>query len=118
MCTAAGASACIRNERIRISQQLLWRCSCCPLWSDVFIYQGTQQGIYYEVDSIAPSRRTTLEFYLSNYGDQTQYFHFLVKFFENRPNVITFQYLNVSDHGAAATVGVEMFSGMLSKLRC
>jgi hypothetical protein len=81
----------------------------------LFLYQGTQQGIYYEVDGNSPNRQTTFEFFLSSYGDPTKYYHFLVKFFEDRLNVVTFQYLKVSDHGVSATVGVEMFSGMLFK---
>ncbi|KAK5125233.1 hypothetical protein LTR85_000909 [Meristemomyces frigidus] len=77
------------------------------LWDDLFIYEGTQQGIFYEIDGAAPNRQTTFEFYLSHYADESQYYHFLILFFENRPNVVTFHYLNVSDFGASATVGVE-----------
>lgn len=84
------------------------------LWDDLFIYQGTQQGIYYEVDGAAPNRRTSFEFYISHFSDQSQYYHFLMNFYENKPNVINYQYLNVSDHGVSATVGVQSFSGMFS----
>ncbi|THW06570.1 hypothetical protein D6D26_01470 [Aureobasidium pullulans] len=80
------------------------------LWDDLFIYQGTQQGIYYEVDGAAPNRRTSFEFYISHFSDQSQYYHFLMNFYENKPNVINYQYLNVSDHGVSATVGVQSFS--------
>ncbi|KAI4730315.1 hypothetical protein E4T49_01780 [Aureobasidium sp. EXF-10728] len=85
------------------------------LWDDLFIYQGTQQGIYYEVDGAAPNRRTSFEFYISHFSDQTQYYHFLMNFYENRPNVVNYQYLNVSDYGVSATVGVQMFSANLFK---
>ncbi|KAI5248909.1 hypothetical protein E4T43_01161 [Aureobasidium subglaciale] len=80
------------------------------LWDDLFIYQGTQQGIYYEVDGAVGSRRISFEFYISHFSDQTQYYHFLMNFYENRPNVINYQYLNVSDHGISATVGVQSYS--------
>ncbi|KAK4549166.1 hypothetical protein LTR36_007624 [Oleoguttula mirabilis] len=77
------------------------------LWDDLFIYAGTQQGIFYEVDGAAPNRITTFEFYLGHYADTTQYYHFLILFYEARPNVVTFKYLNVSDNGVSATVGVQ-----------
>ena len=82
------------------------------LWDDLYIYQGTQQGIYYEVDGVAPNRKTTFEFYLSHCCSNTGlYYHFLMTFFEARPNVVTFNYLNISDCGTSATVGVESLSG-------
>lgn len=81
------------------------------MWDDLYIYSGTQQGIYYEVDGTASSRTVTFEFYLSHYADADQYYHFLVRFFEAQSNVVTFQYRNVSDFGASATVGVESETG-------
>ncbi|KAI7483699.1 hypothetical protein KC351_g4996 [Hortaea werneckii] len=77
------------------------------LWDDTFIYQGTQQGIYYEVTGTEPSRKVTFEFYLSHIADRGQYYHYLIQFWEARPNIVSFQYLNVSDWGCSATVGVE-----------
>lgn len=81
------------------------------MWDDLYIYEGTQQGIYYEIDGTAPSRTVTFEYYLSHFADADQYYHFLVHFFEAKPNVVTFQYLNVSDFGASATVGIESETG-------
>lgn len=78
-----------------------------PLWDDLYIYEGTQQGIYYEIGGTAPSRTVIFEYYLSHYADDSQYYHFLVYFYEAQANVVTFQYLNVSDLGVSATVGVE-----------
>jgi hypothetical protein len=49
---------------------------------------------------------------MSHYQDSTQYYHFLMNFYEDRPNVVNYQYLNVSDYGTSATVGVQMASGM------
>ncbi|KAI6857868.1 hypothetical protein KC323_g7196 [Hortaea werneckii] len=64
-------------------------------------------GIYYEVTGTEPSRQVTFEFYLSHIADATQYYHYLIQFWEARPNIVSFQYLNVSDSGCSATVGVE-----------
>lgn len=84
-----------------------------PLWDDMFIFKNTTQGLYYQVDGTAPRRNTTFEFYLSHYGDATQYYHFLVIFYEAQPNIVTFRYLSVSDKGIGSTVGVESRLGML-----
>ncbi|KAK4954241.1 hypothetical protein LTR10_007671 [Elasticomyces elasticus] len=80
------------------------------LWDDLFIYAGTQQGIYYEVDGEVGTRNTTFEFYHSHYSDDNQYYHFLMTFFEDRPGVVTFRYLDVSDNGCSATVGIQSSS--------
>lgn len=77
------------------------------LWEDLLIYAGTQQGIYYQVSGSAPSRQTTFEFYIGSFRSQTEYYHFLVKFAEDKPNIVTYQYLEVSDRGATAVVGVQ-----------
>ncbi|KAI7212146.1 hypothetical protein KC333_g7273 [Hortaea werneckii] len=85
----------------RDDEQLLfgnWR-TCALGW--------TQQGIYYEVSGTQPSRQVTFEFYLSHISDPGQYYHYLIRFWETRPNIVSFQYLNVSDWGCSATVGVE-----------
>ena len=76
-------------------------------WDDTMIYADTQQGIYYEIQGTKPDRQTVFEFYLSSYNGDNQYYHFLVRFYEDRPGVVTYQYLNVSDHGGSATVGVQ-----------
>ncbi|THY86588.1 hypothetical protein D6C92_08411 [Aureobasidium pullulans] len=54
------------------------------LWEDLLIYAGTQQGIYYQVSGSAPSRQTTFEFYIGSYRSQTGYYHFLIKFAEDK----------------------------------
>ncbi|KAI7228063.1 hypothetical protein KC330_g8087 [Hortaea werneckii] len=80
------------------------------LWDDTYIYQGQvalKQGIYYQVTGTEPSRQVTFEFYLSHIQDSGQYYHYLIRFWEARPNIVSFQYLNVSDWGCSATVGVE-----------
>ncbi|KAI7328119.1 hypothetical protein KC315_g6803 [Hortaea werneckii] len=82
-----------------------------PLWADLYIYNGTQQGIYYEISGTAPNRQVSFEFYESLYSDPTQSYHFLVHFLEANPNYVTFEYLDISDWGCTATVGVESLSG-------
>ncbi|KAI7026467.1 uracil-DNA glycosylase [Hortaea werneckii] len=82
-----------------------------PLWADLYIYNGTQQGIYYEITGTAPNRQVSFEFYESLYSDPTQSYHFLVHFLEASTNYVTFEYLDISDWGCTATVGVESLSG-------
>ncbi|KAI7487801.1 uracil-DNA glycosylase [Hortaea werneckii] len=82
-----------------------------PLWADLYIYNGTQQGISYEITGTVPNRQVTFEFYESSYSDPSQSYHFLVHFLETTPNYVTFEYLNISDWGCTATVGVESLSG-------
>jgi hypothetical protein len=84
-------------------------------WDDLFINEGTQQGIYYEIDGTAPSRQTTFEFYLTYNGSPTLYYHFLIIFYEDRPNVVTYQYLDVANSGVDATVGVQRFTCMFDQ---
>lgn len=76
------------------------------LVADLLIYRGTQQGIYYQVSGSAPNRQTTFEFYIGQYS-ALGYYHFLIKFAEDKPNIVTYQYLDVSDNGAYAAVGVQ-----------
>ncbi|KAI7287662.1 hypothetical protein KC345_g455 [Hortaea werneckii] len=82
-----------------------------PLWADLYICNGTRQGIYYEITGTTPNRQVTFEFYESLHSDPSQSYHFLVHFLEARPNYVTFQYLNISDWGCTATVGAESLSG-------
>ncbi|KAK5170512.1 uncharacterized protein LTR77_005100 [Saxophila tyrrhenica] len=85
------------------------------LWSDLYIYQNTDQGIYYQVDGASPNRQATFEFYLSHISSTCQYYHFLIKFYENLPNFVNVQYLNVSDNGGHETVGIQSGSGFGNK---
>ncbi|KAI7364555.1 uracil-DNA glycosylase [Hortaea werneckii] len=82
-----------------------------PLWADLYIYNGTQQGIYYEITGTAPNRQVSFVFYESLYSDPTQSYHFLVHFLEASTNYVSFEYLDISDWGCTATVGVESLSG-------
>ena len=93
-----------------------------PFWDDLFISLGTPQGIFYEVDGTAPSRSVTFEWYTSHYNNETYYAHFLISFWESMPNVTTIDYLNITDSGSGATVGIEAqtrkFDNILNTANC
>ncbi|KAL5044608.1 hypothetical protein BDW71DRAFT_185855 [Aspergillus fruticulosus] len=97
---------------VRTGQQLPFRdglapYSLFPLWKDLKITRGKPHGIYYDVEGDAPNRTLTIEFYVTRYNMEDQYFHFLVIVEEARPNVATFRYFDVQDEGAEGTVGVQ-----------
>ncbi|KAJ6258591.1 hypothetical protein Dda_6637 [Drechslerella dactyloides] len=81
--------------------------SICALWDDLYIYAGTQQGIYYQVDGTAPARTLTFEYYTSAYQRNTEFYHFLMRYDEATPGVITFRYLEVFGGGVSATIGAQ-----------
>jgi hypothetical protein len=78
-----------------------------PFWADLYINQGTSQGIYYEVDGSSPSRLLTFEYYASYYNQSSQYYHFQILFYENRTGSFTYKYYNITDSGANAVVGYQ-----------
>jgi hypothetical protein len=43
-----------------------------PFWADLYITQGTSQGIYYQIDGSSPSRQMTFEYYASYYNQSNQ----------------------------------------------
>jgi hypothetical protein len=57
-----------------------------------------------------------VEWYVSRYGDSTQYYHFLVILEEARPNVVTYKYFEALDKGAKCTIGAQGPNGKLSVL--
>ncbi|KAK6000506.1 hypothetical protein QM012_003752 [Aureobasidium pullulans] len=75
-----------------------------PFWADLYIYQGTAQGIYYEVDGTLPSRTLTFEYYASYYQQSNKCYHFQVLFFENNTGSFTFKRFNITDSGANAVI--------------
>ncbi|KAK6337880.1 hypothetical protein TWF696_001358 [Orbilia brochopaga] len=81
--------------------------SFCALWDDLYIYAGTQQGIFYQVDGDAPNRTVTFEYYTSAYQRSSEFYHFLMRYDEATPGIITFQYLQVSNGGVSATIGAQ-----------
>ena len=43
-------------------------------WDDLYYYNGSPQGIFYQVDGIAPTRNLTFEYYASHFQGQDQYY--------------------------------------------
>jgi hypothetical protein len=78
-------------------------------FDDLYIYHGTMQGIYYEVSGTAPSRSVAFEWYMSHIGSPTEYYHFLVAFYEASPDTVRIDYLQANGHGASATVGAQAY---------
>lgn len=78
-----------------------------PYWDDLFIYSGTSQGIYYGVEGNSPNRSLIFEYYMSHYGQSSQYYHFQVIFYEGLPGVVQYKYFDASDGGVTCTVGVQ-----------
>ncbi|KAL4784473.1 hypothetical protein BJX76DRAFT_347822 [Aspergillus varians] len=81
--------------------------SIFPLWTDLKIAKGQPHGIYWDVEGTAPNRKLIIEYYVTRYHMESQYFHFLVILEESRPNVVSFKYYDVQDRGQEGTVGVQ-----------
>ncbi|KAL4925975.1 uncharacterized protein BDV17DRAFT_293957 [Aspergillus undulatus] len=97
---------------VRTGQELPYRngmaaYSVFPLWKDLKITKGKPHGIYYDVEGEEGNRKLSIEFYVTRYNMEDQYFHFLVIFEEARKNFVTFRYFDVQDQGAEGTVGVQ-----------
>jgi len=88
--------------------------SMLVFWDDLYIYEGTPQGIYYEVDGVAPNRNLTLEWYTSDYSDDSHHYHFTALFQESVPDFVEYTYLQISDNGASGKV-VMAFTFMMPR---
>ncbi|KAF3209232.1 hypothetical protein TWF106_011051 [Orbilia oligospora] len=78
------------------------------LWDDLYIYAGTQQGVFYQIDGTTPgSRVLSFEFYTSAYRRSAEFFHFLIRYEEAKPNILTYKYLEVFGGGVSATIGAQ-----------
>ncbi|KAK3938950.1 hypothetical protein QBC46DRAFT_342996 [Diplogelasinospora grovesii] len=78
-----------------------------PFWTDLKICKGKPQGIYYEISGETPDRKFTVEWYVTRYRQESQYFHFNLLLEEAKPNVVTFKYYDIVDMGKECTVGVQ-----------
>lgn len=87
-----------------------------PFWDDLYIYNSTGQGIFWQYEGTAPNRSLSFEWYTSHYHASTIYAHFLVSFYEALPGWITYDYLNITDSGSSATVGIQNTNGKDSHL--
>ncbi|KAF4634236.1 hypothetical protein G7Y89_g3875 [Cudoniella acicularis] len=81
--------------------------SLFPFWTDLMICEGKPHGIYYEIVGETGARTLTVEWYVTRYGQEDQYFHFNLLLEEARPNVVTFKYYDAVDKGAQCTIGVQ-----------
>ena len=84
--------------------------SVVPYWVQLgWAEEGTQQGIYYQFNGASATNPTTLsiEYYLTNYNDDTQEYHFLVYYDTTAPGVWWVYYFDVSDAGAHETIGAQ-----------
>ncbi len=76
-------------------------------WEDLLDEGGTQQGVYYQVDSISPQPSVTFEYLLASLGVQNQYYHFLVNYQSSNPGVIKVYYFVTGDSGSGATIAIQ-----------
>ncbi|KAK6498917.1 hypothetical protein TWF481_011487 [Arthrobotrys musiformis] len=82
--------------------------SAVALWDDLYIYAGTQQGVYYQIDGTEPGNRVvSFEFYTSAYRRSSEFFHFLIRYEEARPGILTYKYFQVFGGGVSATIGAQ-----------
>src|ERR1700735_5412936 len=81
--------------------------SVMGLWGDLFIYQGTPQGLYYEVSGETGARTLIFEWYTSRYHNSAEYYHFTMEFFEASPGVIVLKYHDARDQGVLSSIGVQ-----------
>lgn len=78
-----------------------------PFWDDLYFYENTSQGIYSQTGGTAPFRTFTIEYYASHYLQPSDYYHFQVVLFENRPGLVQFIYYEATDQGSSATIGIQ-----------
>lgn len=63
--------------------------------------------MYYAIRGNAPNRTVTFEYYCSRYLQPSEYYHFQVTFYQNRPGIVQIIYYAISDDGGSSTVGVQ-----------
>ncbi|GIK05625.1 hypothetical protein Aspvir_009738 [Aspergillus viridinutans] len=88
--------------------------SMFPFWTDLKICEGKPHGIYYEIVGQPGSRSLTVEWYVTRYSKEDQYFHFNMRIDEAHPNIVTYQYYDAVDKGAQCTIGVQGANGAYS----
>jgi hypothetical protein len=71
------------------------------------IENTTSQGIYYNIYGNINNRTLVFEYYTTLSHDREQYCHFQILFFEDKPGIVQIIYLDISDGGRAAIVGVQ-----------
>jgi hypothetical protein len=85
-------------------------------WDDLYIFRGTQQGIYYDITGEVGSRELKFEFYTSAFQRSNEYFHFITTFYGNQVGVVECKYFEASYNGLSATVGAQRLSSTYTPL--
>lgn len=105
-----GANKKITGERlphrVGLAQYILF-----PFWTDLMLAQGKPHGIFYETTGTAGTRQFAVEWYVTRYGQEDQYFHFSVLFEEDKLGVVTYKYYDAVDQGVKCTIGIQGPSG-------
>ena len=79
-----------------------------PLWADLKICKGFKHGVFYKVTGAVPTRTLTIEWLITQWEEEEDYYHFSATFEEGRPGVVTFKYNAIDGSaGAKCTVGVQ-----------
>ncbi|KAK7186057.1 hypothetical protein DPSP01_000665 [Paraphaeosphaeria sporulosa] len=86
--------------------------SWVPYWSDLYIYSGTAQGIYQQIDGDENHRTLSIEFFMSFYGASSSYTHFMVTLFEEDIGRVVFSYFQTASQKPGGqsnygTIGVQ-----------
>ena len=79
--------------------------TACPFWDDLYLYGGTTEGVYYQLNST--SGTVTYEYILSGSGMPSDYYQYQVHYATSAPGVIYFRYFVVGELSGMAVVGVQ-----------
>lgn len=90
--------------------------SILPFWTDLLIVEGKPHGVYYEVTGQAPNRVVVIEWYVTRYSQESQYFHFNVKLEEAKPGIVEVKYYEAVDKGSQCSIGVQGPSSELNPI--
>ncbi|KAL9129307.1 MAG: hypothetical protein Q9217_002218, partial [Psora testacea] len=80
--------------------------SLFPFWADLMIGKDKPHGIFWEMVGNSPARSLIVEWYVTRFGQESQFFHFNLLYEEARPNVVTFKYYDTAEEGNH-TIGVQ-----------
>ena len=74
---------------------------------DLYLNVDEDQGIFCKIDVVAPVRNVTFEWFASELGQTSDVYHFQIIYQESLPNSFIFNYFEITDSGASATVGAQ-----------
>ncbi|KAF7154928.1 hypothetical protein CNMCM5623_003186 [Aspergillus felis] len=110
--SAGGTNSEQRNGQVLPFYDQIPAYSMFPFWTDLKICEGKPHGIYYEIVGETGSRSFTVEWYVTRWSKEDQYFHFNLRIDEAHPNIVTYQYYDAVDKGAECTIGVQGANGV------